>query len=272
MKHKRKMLRRCAAVAVGVLVIAWVAFLVYFPGRQSLLAMTLASGIGITSMQARVDALEDKAIKGKPFADADKAFLRDLYTCFAKGARLTFVLRQSAQLMDRYLSGSGEPLRLEPRIFLGSTNVQKQMTAIVGRVTDALHAQKGVEAEYTSPTFYMGDPEFFESFVGLYFGRLIAHPRVQNDGTVLLQWRAEMPWQWPSYESLYKQYGNPHAQCFPLPNMRSLLLGPRYCLRMDDGLGEHLAQIGLAKPFLVFSEWEEQMVVIHTTTIQSSQP
>ena len=67
-----------------------------------------------------------------------------------------------------------------------------------------------------------------------------------------------MPWQWPSYESLYEKYGDYHAQCFPLPNARSVRQGSRYYLWMDDGLGEHLAQIGLAKPFLAWSAWDEE--------------
>lgn len=124
---KWKAPRCCAAVAVGLLVIAIIAFLIYFPGRQSLLALTLASGIGVGGLQARVDVMEQKAIDGERFTETDRAFLRDLYTCFAKGARLTYVLRQSGQLMDRYLSRTGEALQMEPRIFLGSRNVRGQM-------------------------------------------------------------------------------------------------------------------------------------------------
>jgi len=259
MRRRRKILKRCAAVAAGLLIIATTAFLVYFPGRQSALAITLATGLGVRSVQARVDALEEKAIKGEPFTGEDKAFLRDLYTCFAKGARLTVVLRQSARLMDDYLSQTGEPLGLAPRIFLGSGKVQEQMVDLKQRIVSDLRARGRLDGEYATATFYMGDPEFFESYVGLYFGRLTAIPSLQEDGALLLQWRAEMPWQWPSYESLYKKYGDYHAQCFPLPNARSILQGPQYCLRMDDGLGEHLAHIGLAKPFLIYSEWSEEI-------------
>ena len=115
MRRRCRTLRRCTAAATGLLAVAIAAFLIYFPGRQSLLALTLASGLGIDDVQARVDALEEKAIKGKGFTEADKAFLRDLYTCFAKGAKLTLILRQSGQLMDHYLSRTGEPLRIEDR-------------------------------------------------------------------------------------------------------------------------------------------------------------
>jgi hypothetical protein len=73
-----------------------------------------------------------------------------------------------------------------------------------------------------------------------------------------IQWRAEVPWRWPTYEYLRRTYGDYHAWCFPLPNARSLMFGSKYCLRIDDGLGEHLVKLGLAKPFLVYSEWEEE--------------
>lgn len=44
-----------------------------------------------------------------------------------------------------------------------------------------------------------------------------------------------------------------------MPNARSLIQGPDCCLRMDDGLGGHLSVIGIAKPFLVYSEWDEAL-------------
>ena len=46
---------------------------------------------------------------------------------------------------------------------------------------------------------------------------------------------------------------------FPLPNARSILQGRKYCLRVDDGLGEYLSQIGLARPFEAYSEWKERV-------------
>ncbi len=260
MTRRRKILIRCAAVIAGLLVVATVASFIYFPGRQASLAFTLATGIGINNVQADVDVLELKAITGETFTAEDKAFLKDLYTCFAKGARLTVVLRQSAQMMDHYLAQSGQDLRIAPRIFLGSRPVRGQMADIRERIASDVNLRGMPDTEYSTPTFYMGDPEFFESYVGLYYGTLTAAPALQKDGTVLVQWRADMPWQWPSYESLLKKYGNYHAQCFSLPNMRSVLPGQEYkSLRVEDGLGEYLAQIGLAKPFLVYSQWQEQM-------------
>lgn len=260
-RRRCTMLRRCAAVVAGLSVIVIAAFLIYFPGRQSLLALTLASGLGIDGLQARVDALEEKAITGEGFTETDRAFLRDLYTCFAKGARLTFILRQSGQLMGHYLSRTGEPLRIESRLFLGSRRVKEQMDLLRQRVVEDVRLRGTLAAEYSSDTFHMGDPELLDSSIGLYFGRISVRPHLLDNRKLLLHWRADMPWQWPSYESLYDKYGDYHAQCFPVPNARSVLQGPRYYLWMDDGLGEQLARIGQAEPFLVWSEWDEEAEV-----------
>ena len=50
------------------------------------MALTLASGIGVPSMQARIDRLEEKAIRGQEFTEEDKAFLRDLILAVPKVA------------------------------------------------------------------------------------------------------------------------------------------------------------------------------------------
>ena len=234
-----------------------VAFLMVFPGRQAPMALSLATGIGTASLQARVDRLEEQAILGKDLTEADKAFLRDLYTCMAKGGKLIVVARQSGAMMDRYLEASGEDLRTAPRIFLGSRRVQYEMTLMKRWMQREAAQPGGLQETYVSRTFHMADPEFFESLVGLHYGRLIAKPRHQQDGTLSIRWRAEVPWHWPPYEYLQRRYGNYHAWCFPVPNARSLLFGKKHCLWIDDGLGNHLAELGLAKPFLVYSEWNE---------------
>jgi hypothetical protein len=100
-----------------------------------------------------------------------------------------------------------------------------------------------VSDTYSSETFYMGDPGFPDAHVGLYYGHVVAYTHIKEDGTVVIRWRAEVPWTWPSYNSLHAQYGNYHAQCFPLPNARSWLQGHEYCLRVDDGLGGGLVEL-----------------------------
>jgi hypothetical protein len=254
-KNPRRLVKILLAIAGGLVV----AFMIYFPGCQTPIAFTLATGIGVSSLQARVDLMEEKAINGKAFTDNDKTFLRNLYACFAKGGRLVVVLRQSSQMMRRYLGRSGEDLRTSPRVFVNSTPVQNQMTLIKKQILKDIYSSKEVKESYLSDTFYMGDPMFFDSFVGLYYGRVFAKPVRTADRKLTLRWRAECPWEWPSYASLFEKYGEHHAQCFPLPNALSMVLGPQYCLEIDDGLGGHLVTLGIAKPFLVWSEWTEEM-------------
>lgn len=257
MKPKRKLLRRCLIASSLLIIGAAIAILLHFPGQQGRLAFTLATGLGMPGLQSRVDTLEEKAIGGQSFTDADKQFLTDLYTCFAKGGRLTHVLRQSAQMMHHYLEASGNDLETHPRIFIGSRPVQEQMVQLRERIVFSIEGQNSLLDQYQSRTFYMGDATFLESQAGLYFGRLTARPTIIDDQQLHIQWIVHMPWQWPTYESLHQEFDDHHAQCFPIPNARSLLQGSQHCLWIDDGLGEHLAQIGLAKPFLVRSTWEE---------------
>ncbi|GEM_PF-968023 len=255
----QKWWRRLLKGLGGVIVSLILAILIIFPGRQTPMALTLATGIGISGLQTTVDRLEEKAIRGEEFSEEDKAFLQNLYTCFAKGGKLIVVARQSGAMMDRYLDGSGEDLRTAPRIFQGSRRVQHEMGLMKKWIQREAEEPSRLRQAYVSRTFHMADPRFFESFIGLYYGRLIAKPTIAVDGVLKIQWRAETPWHWPSYDNLLKTYGDYHAWCFPVPNARSLLFGPKYCLHLDDGLGGHLVNLGLAKPFLVYSEWEEDL-------------
>jgi hypothetical protein len=256
MKRKRRRLRRFLVGLAMAALVLFVSFLAYFPGQQTPIALTLATGIGVPGLQARVGQLEEKAIRGEEFTEEDRRFLRSLYTCLAKGGRLTIVRRQAGQMMHRYLSKTGEDLRTAPRIFVNSRPVQEKMRSLKQRIALDLQRDR-IREVYFSGTFYMGDPKFPDSLAGLYFGRLIVRPRRGTDKTVLVEWRAETSWEWPSYEFLLRTYGNYHAQCFPVPNARSWMQGRKHCLHIDDGLGAHLAKIGLAKPFLVYSEWKE---------------
>lgn len=257
MKKWTSRLKRCIKIGLWLSIFVLIGLLIYFPGRQTPIAFSLATGIGVDRLQSRVDQMEDKAIRGEEFTAEDKRFLNNLYTCFAKGGRLTFVLRQTSQMMRQYLSCSGEDLQTSPRIFVNSRPVQGQMLSLKDKI--ALDVGSGqVNDTYASGMFYMGDPEFLESKTGLHFGELFAYPKLSTDGELTIRWRAECPWEWPSYESQLRKYGNRSHWCFPLPNARSVLFGRKHALRIDDGLGGHLVELGLAKPFLVWSEWEDE--------------
>jgi hypothetical protein len=257
MRLRLPIIRKLLWVLGAFLVFGGVAFLCCFPGRQALLAFTLATGVGVNRLQAQVDRLESKAVQKQEFSQPEKQFLLDLYSCFAKGGAL--VAPQSSKMMHRYLSKTGEALAVRSDLFTRSAPVRKGMDELKKQVVAEWKRGTDLQTNYSSETFYMGDPEYFDSFVGLYFGRLQVRPCEVRRDSLVLSWRAEVPWSWPTYGEILQKHGDYHAQSFPLPNAKSLLMDSRYCLRMEDGLGGHLAAIGLAKPFLVYSEWQETL-------------
>lgn len=224
--------------------------------QEMSLAFTLATGANIEAVQRRVTALETKAIASAPFAEDDKAFLRDLYTAMALGAKSTVVFRESGRMMDRYLDRSGAPLELGAPIFSENARVRHQMRLLEKQMTAASSAKDRARPR-RSPRFYMPDQSKLDSVTGLYWGTVEGTVRARADGTKVFHWRAEVPWEWPSYESLRKRHGTPHAETFDLPNARSLVEGPRYALHIENGLGEYLVRLGIAKSFVAWAEWDE---------------
>lgn len=123
-----------------------------------------------------------------------------------------------------------------------------------------LASPAGPRPGYRTESFRMPHPSSLDSLFGLYYGSVILRPSVTNARAIVLHWRAEVAWVWPSYESLHAKYGDSHAECFALPNLRAVLqLSTDHALRLDHGLGEHLTRLGLAKPFVAFAEWSEPL-------------
>jgi hypothetical protein len=250
-------LRRIAPRAVVAMGLVGVALFVVsdVSADEGAIALTLATGANIHELQARVTAVEHKAIAKEPLSDDDKAFLHDLYAAMAMGAKRSGVLAQSRRMMERYLDGSGTPLELTPAIFRDNARVRAQLVRL--KVQMAAAREDG--RPFRSPRFYMPDASQLDSVTGLYWGTVTGSVRVSKDGDKLAHFRAEVPWEWPSYESLQKRYGTPHAETFELPNIRSLIAGPAYALHIENGLGEYLVRVGLAKPFVAWSEWDEPL-------------
>jgi hypothetical protein len=240
------------------LAVAFVASALFFASdvsaQEASIAVTLATGAGIQPLQRRVRGLEDKAIANASFSADDKAFLHDLYAAMALGAKHSVVLAQSGRMMERYLDRSGAPLELDPAIFSRNTRVRREMDRLKRRMS----AAPGVVQR--SPRFYMPDPSTLDSVTGLYWGTVQGSLRTRPDGARVFHFRAEVPWEWPSYESLRARYGTPHAETFVLPNLRSLAGGPAYALHIENGLGEYIVRLGLAKPFVAWAEWDEPPV------------
>jgi hypothetical protein len=238
-----------AFVLVGLVALLYA----LFPGQRASLALTIATGVGRQAVQARIDEVETKAIRKGPLSADDREFLSDFYGTLATGAKLSIVVGQTGRLMDHYLTGSGSDYRLAPSIFNQNDKVRAQMALLRKR----LAASPCRADSATSPTFYMPDSSKLDSVFGLYNGLVRLEQSTPASGACVLHWRPEVPWFWPSYASLTKKYGTLHGESFPLPNLQSILFGRKRSLFVDNGLGEYLAQVGLAKPFLAFAEWEE---------------
>lgn len=239
---------------LAALLAALAGLLALFPGQRFGLAFTLGTGIGRAALQQRIDALERRAVAGAPFSADDRRFLVDFYRTLASGGRLVVFARQTGRMMDHYLDGSGRDYRLHADIFAGNAKVRAQMDALRARMA-ALPPQPRTRLD--SPSFYMPDRSRADSVYGLYHGRVGLTRTCAAAGACRLRWRAEVPWVWPSYSSLAQKYGDPHAESFPLPNFASALLGPQHALYVDNGLGEHLTRLGLARSFLAYAEWDE---------------
>jgi hypothetical protein len=241
-------------VLILVALLGPVGLLFLFPGQRLWFAFTLATGIGTASLQERIDALEEKAIRGVEFSAEEREFLTDFYRTLATGAKLSLLVRQTGRMMDHYLDGSGAEHRLDAGIFTENVKVRAQMAALRRR---AVSAPCTSEKRFSSPSFYMPDASKLDSVFGLYDGTVHVTRSPSAGGGCVLRWRAEVPWIWPSYPRLKKEYGNYHAESFPLPTLRSIVFGRRHALFVDNGLGEYLVQLGLARPFLAFAEWDE---------------
>jgi len=242
--------RRVVLVGAVVCLVALTCWL--FPGQRLGLAFTLATGVGTPTLQDQIDALEDKAVRREPFSAKERELLSDFYRTLATGAKLSVLVAQTGHLMDHYLDGSGQDFELGADIFRDNAKVQRQLGVLrqrLGKSCQPLSAE--------SPTFYMPDTSQIDSVFGLYHGRVIVRQEPSSAGPCLRHVRAEVPWFWPSYASLRQKYGSAHAESFPLPNAQSLLFGQKLALYVDNGLGQYLVELGLAKPFLAYAEWDE---------------
>ena len=164
MKNVAKWVMR---VAIAILTCLFIFILIYFPSGQAPLAFTLGTGIGIVELQERVNGLENRPIAEKVRSGEDRVFLKNLYTCFAKGGRLVFVLRTTASMMERYLSCEGTLLQIDASTFRENGNVQTMMKRLRSQIDADKRAGRTLQAVYISPRFYMPDDSSPDSRFGL---------------------------------------------------------------------------------------------------------
>lgn len=238
---------------LSVLSVCFIFFLIiYFPGKQLPIARSLATGIGSTKLQDQIDRCEEKAILKESFEEEEIEFITDLCTCLYKGARLLIVLPEVSTMMEHHLGKSGEPLFVDPSIF----NTNSKAIGVMNEIEEEIEKSDQLLSSYKSDTFYMPDASNIDSVFGLYYGYIEAKPqKIQNN--IHIDWYAKVPWEWPSYDFLKDEYGDPHAESFPIPNFSCIFLGLEGAIYIDNGLGEYITQLGIAKSFKVYSEWNK---------------
>ena len=250
-------MNRRASIFLSLFVSFCLLWVSAFPGNRATIALILLTGLGRDKLQSTVDQIEETAVKKKELSETQRLFLVDLYRTLATGGKLSVFARQAGSLMDHYLDKSGEDYKLDERIFKANENVQQRMDWLRATVTESQCLDQG---GYESESFYMPHYSSPDSVFALYHGKISVSNKIFN-GTCRLNWRAEVPWVWPSYDSLTTKYGTPHGESFPIPNLRAFFVDIRYSLYIDNGLGHYLETVGLANSFLAYASWEEDICI-----------
>lgn len=243
-----------------ILTLGLISIFILFPGQQKYMAFTLATGIGIEDLQNKVDHLENKAIQKKLFKKEEVIFLKDLFSTMSTGAKNSFFLTESGKLTSHYLDQSGSDYNLPERLFTKNNRVKKQMNILKNQFISDIK-NNSAKKKYESKRFYMPDKSVPDSIYALYYGKIYLYPTTNKEGLVNMLWRANLPWYWPKYDYLKEKFDDYKAHRFSIPNLRSIFINKRHALRVDDGLGEYLVTLGIARPFLAYSTWKNKLKI-----------
>ena len=222
------------------------------------IAFTVGTGIGMPSLQEKIFSLKKKAISNQ-LTNEDKTYLRTFYRTLAIGASGLIILPESSRLMHRYLDGSGDQTSINPSLFIESIRVKKEMS----KIRKALESDCKDGNSLTSKRFEMGHGKPWDAHLTLYFGTIMG---TLKEGKI--NWEVNMPYKWPTFESLLATYGTYNKEEFPIPNMLSIIsnylpspaknLGLGRPLYLPNGLGGELEKQGLAKSFHTKTKWREE--------------
>jgi len=223
-----------------------------FTHPQVRLAFSVGTGIGISSLQKKINNIQANAIRGNVTAE-DKVFLIKFYRTLANGAAITFVLSEASRLMHHYLDGSGKQTSIKVSLFTESPRVEKRLN-IIRKYLKKLCV---VGSTQVSDRFDMGYIRPLDAAFSLYYGK-IEGTLQKNNSQKYIQWTATMPWKWPTNTSIKEKYGTYKKEIFPIPNIFALIsLGPP--LWLPNALGGELEKYGLAKSFPTKTVWIEKL-------------
>ncbi len=210
-------------------------------------ASKIASG-DFAEIQTRVDALEKKAIGKKEFSEDDKAFLKDLYASLAFGGRI-MGHREAADMLDRYLAATGEPLRLGSEAYEANAKVKAAVVKLASRIRADL-SRRVARKKYLSDRIVVSISEDARLF---YFSNVFflqAFPDTADGDRPRIRFRVDLTSHFVSYDEEKKIYGRCGRVSTPF-----VTNGKGSTLTIDDGLSNYLTVIGLAKEFGYYSEW-----------------
>jgi hypothetical protein len=214
-------------------------------------ASQLASG-DFAEIQARVDVQEKKAIKKKEFSSDDKAFLKDLYASLAFGGRV-IGHREAADMLERYLAATGEPLRLGSEAYQADPKVKAAVAKLEFRIrADA--ARSVVRKKYVSDRMNVSVSEDARLF---YFSNVFfvqAFPEKNTGSHFRIRFRVDLTARFVSYDEEKALFGK--CGIYRTPLMKN---DKGETFTIDDGLSQYLTVLGLAKVFDYYSEWTEEL-------------
>ena len=215
-----------------------------------LLSFQIGTGIGLSSLQDKVDKLEYKAIQNKPFTSEEKGWLRVFYRTFAYGGQLIIILPEASRLLHHYLDGTGKQTTIDKDVLFSSKRFKNQFYKLKKKVRKKCI----LDNKFISPRFDMGHGGFNDQAIALYYGTISGRIIQKNKNNISIQWTVDMPWKWPNYDEIGKKKGRDKKETYPLPNFLSFLgLGPH--LWLDNELAGELQDLGMAKSFDVVTKW-----------------
>jgi len=131
------------------------------------IAFTVGTGIGMHSLQEKINSLKKKAISNE-LTNEDKTYLRSFYRTLAVRASGLIILPETSRLMHRYLDGSGEQTSINPSLFIESIRVKKE----ISKIRKALMSDCKNGNSLTSKRFEMGQGKPWDAHLTLYFGKI----------------------------------------------------------------------------------------------------
>ena len=220
-------------------------------------------------MQNTVDYLTCKAKAERPFTQAEREFMKELFEALWWGGKYRGYA-EAAMLADHYVNGDGKTMKLSPEVYQTSAIVTATTTAIKAYLRERSLNKKPIGMARS------GDIDFLRSSYAadlrpgsrsaaqedylLKDGALLAeqnNARLKNtdnrfflavvtsavSGGFVSRWSVDSRYDFEPFERGY---------------VTDIPLATGMVLKLPDGLSHHLHKIGVAKEFQYTTEWTDR--------------